>query len=334
MKSLLKEYAVPTLLAALVAAVPLAVIASGEAAHGEGHGAEHAEAAGEAGAAPGDGEGGHEEEDQSFSHAMMHHLKDGYDVEVPFQLHKVVHLDQYFDWRVKIGEYEINLTPTRHLLFVWVAAVLVFLFFVLGRRSYDENGVPRGGFMNFLEALVIFVRDDIAVRNIGKKDGPYYTPFLCSLFFLILFMNLLGLLPWGAGATSNLMVTGALAFCSFVMTQYAGMRAQGVIGYWAHLVPSGVPAFLYPIMIPIEFIGLFTKPFALMMRLFANMTAGHAVIISFIGLIFMLQTIYISPVAIGFATFIYLLKIFVSFLQAYLFAMLTALFIGLASHPH
>ena len=313
MKSLLKEYALPTLLAALVAVLPLAVSAGGEEGHG-GH--------------------GDAEADQSFSHVMMHHLKDGYDVEVPFQLHNVVHIDRYIDWRVNIAGVEINLTPTRHLVFVWLSALLVLLLFVFGRRKYDENGVPRGGLLNFLESLVVFVRDDIAIQNIGKKDGPYYTPFLCSLFFLILFMNLLGLVPWGAGATSNLMVTGSLALCSFVVAQYAGMRAQGVIGYWAHLVPSGVPAFLYPIMIPIEFIGLFTKPFALMMRLFANMTAGHAVIISFIGLIFMLKTIYISPVAVGFATFIYLLKIFVSFLQAYLFAMLTALFIGLASHPH
>src|SRR5690606_4815293 len=114
--------------------------------------------------------------------------------------------------------------------------------------------------------------------------GKRYTPYLATCFFFILAMNLLGLVPYGATATASLSVTLVLALCTFVMTQVAGMRSQGVVGYWSHLVPSGVPWWLYPLMLPIEFIGLFTKPFALMMRLFANMVAGHIILFFLLGL--------------------------------------------------
>lgn len=279
-----------------------------------------------------------EEPSEPYSTVMMHHITDGYEIAIPWfnaELEHTVDLHEVFGhWVVNVGGHEIDFTPSRYVIFMWIVVALLFLVFaVYGRRRYDENGVPKG-MNNLVEVLVVFVRDEIAIATIGKKDGPRYVPFILTLFFFILFANLLGLLPYSSTITNTLSVTGALALIAFVGIEYAGMRAQGVVGYWKHLVPSGVPFFLWPIMLPIEFVGLFTKPFALMVRLFANMTAGHVVILSLLGLIFILKTAYVAPASVAFALFIYLLELLVAFIQAYIFAMLTSLFIGLASHPH
>src|SRR5438876_1014858 len=160
--------------------------------------------------------------------------------------------------------------------------------------------------------------------------------------FFILFMNLTGLLPIPAiagkfpgisTATGNLGVTVVLALFTFVVTQIAGMRAQGPIGYWAHLVPAGVPKWLFPIMVPVEVLGLFTKPFALTVRLFANMVAGHIVIFFLIALTVLISP-FIAPVSVAFALGIYLLELFVALVQAYVFNMLSAVFIGMTQHAH
>jgi F-type H+-transporting ATPase subunit a len=242
--------------------------------------------------------------------------------------------DTFGAWEFEVGGTTIDLTPTKHTIFLWLSALLCLLLFIPAKRKYDDKKVPSSKAANFVEALVLFVRDEMAIANIGKKEGPRYVPFLLTVFFLILFMNLLSLVPYGTAATANLAVTGALAIASFIITQIAGMRAHGPVGYWTGLVPSGVPWFLYPIMIPIEIMGLFTKPFALMVRLFANMTAGKVVIFSLIGLIFLFETVAVSPISVAFTLFILVLKLFVSFLQAYIFTMLTSLFIGMASHAH
>jgi F-type H+-transporting ATPase subunit a len=175
---------------------------------------------------------------------------------------------------------------------------------------------------------VLFVRDELAIKNIGKEEGPRYTPYLLTAFFFILFMNLLGLFPWMATATGNIAVTCGLALCTFVLTQVAGIRAAGFGGYLAHLT-GGVAPWLWPIMIPVEILGLFTKPFALTIRLFANMLAGHIVIFFLLGLIFMLGHPAVALVSVPFALGIYLLELFVAFVQAYVFTMLSALFIGM-----
>jgi F-type H+-transporting ATPase subunit a len=268
----------------------------------------------------------------------MHHITDGWEIEVPafneHLGHKIDLREVFGDWTVRIGEHTIDLTPSKLVLFLWLAAlVLIVLYGFVSPRAYDERGVPKG-LNNLLEVFVIFVRDEIAIANIGKKDGPRYVPYLCSLFLFILVMNFAGLIPYGSTATGNLAVTGGLAVLSFILMILAGMRAHGVMGYWLALVPSGVPKALWPLMWPIEFLGLFTKPFALTVRLFANMTAGHVVILSLLGLIFVQKSLVWAPVSIPFALFIYLLEILVALLQAYIFAMLTALFIGLASHDH
>jgi F-type H+-transporting ATPase subunit a len=161
------------------------------------------------------------------------------------------------------------------------------------------------------------------------------------VFFFILFMNLEGLLPFPAfrgfpgisTATGNLNVTAVLALFTFVLTQIAGMRAQGVVGYWTHLVPSGVPKPLWPLMFVIEFFGLFTKPFALTVRLFANMVAGHIVIFFLIALTLFIS-VYVAPLSVAFALGIFLLELFVGLVQAYVFTILSALFIGMTQHAH
>lgn len=278
------------------------------------------------------------DEEVPYAVTMMHHIVDGDDWQYPWpnaELGRTVHFSEVFGkWEFTVGEVTIDMTPTRHVIFMWITcAILIFLFVIYAPRRYDKNGVPLG-LNNILESLILFVRDDIAVANLGKKDAPKYQKFLMTIFFFILSMNLFGLVPYSATPTSNINVTGALALIAFCSFMFAGMRSQGVVGFWTHLVPSGVPLPLWPMMFPIEFVGLLTKPFALMVRLFANMTAGHIVILSLLGLIFVNHSLVWVPVSVPFALFIYLLELLVSVLQAYIFAMLTALFIGMASHPH
>jgi len=180
------------------------------------------------------------------------------------------------------------------------------------------------------------VRVELAEKNIGKEKSDEYVPFLATIFFLILVLNLMGAIPYSATATANLAVTGGLALTTFFVTMYAGMKEQGAVGYWAGIVPQGVPGWLYPIMIPVEFLGMLTKPFALMIRLFANMAAGHIVLFFLLALIFLLGSAgaFVAPVSVAFATGMFFLELFVALLQAYIFALLSALFIGMASHPH
>ncbi len=278
-------------------------------------------------------------EQPTFTEALWTFLLDADYLPIPWPhaetWQRKIDLSRVFgELKFEIAGYEINLTPTKHTVFLWLSALLCLVLFIPASKKYDEKHVPSSRGANFLEALVLFIRNDMAIANIGKKEGLRYVPFLLTVFFLILFMNLLSLIPYGTAATANLAVTGALAFASFIVIQIAGMRAHGTVGYWTGLVPSGVPWFLYPIMIPIEIMGLFTKPFALTVRLFANMTAGKVVIFSLIGLIFLFETAAVSPISVAFTLFIMVLKLFVSFLQAFIFTMLTSLFIGMASHDH
>jgi F-type H+-transporting ATPase subunit a len=210
---------------------------------------------------------------------------------------------------------------------MWIAGLLLLALVLLATR---RRAVVPKGLYNFFELLVQFVRD-MAVQNIGRRDADRFVPYLASAFFFILFMNLLGLVPWMATATANLSVTVALALFTFFITQYAAVRAQGIGGFLRHLT-GGVPpslAWLWPIMIPVEILGLFTKPFALTVRLFANMVAGHFVILALLGLIFAIS-VFVAPVSVALALAIFLLELFVAFVQAYIFTMLRA-FIAPAS---
>jgi F-type H+-transporting ATPase subunit a len=221
----------------------------------------------------------------------------------------------------------LDLSLTKHsAMLVLATVVLVGLFLLAGLGQ--KGLVPRGGLANFLEMMVIFVRNEIAIPNIGKEQGPRYVPYLLSVFFFILVINLLGLLPWMSSATGNVAVTGALAGMTFLLTQAASIRSAGLWGYLKHLT-GGVPVFLWVIMIPVELLGLFTKPFALTLRLFANMLAGHIVLFCLIGLIFFIGHIAVAAVAVPLGMAIYFLELFVAFLQAYIFTMLSSLFIGM-----
>ncbi|MBN2497711.1 MAG: F0F1 ATP synthase subunit A [Deltaproteobacteria bacterium] len=219
----------------------------------------------------------------------------------------------------------VEIGLTQNVVMMLMAAFLLIIMGILVRRRIAL--VPKG-IGNLVEAFVLFIRDEIAAATMPAREAFRYTSFLCTTFFFILVCNLLGLIPYGATATGNLAVTASLAFAAFLMIQYAGMRKMGVLGYFRHLVPPGVPWWLAPLMVVVELMGVFAKPFALCVRLFANMLAGHAVILSLIGLIFLVGWLMVVP-SVAFGVFIYCLEIFVAFLQAYIFTMLTSVFIGL-----
>lgn len=227
--------------------------------------------------------------------------------------------------------------PSRHLVFFVIAALAVLAIVRLSLRSY-RGGVPRG-LGAAVEALVLFIRDEVAVKTLGDEEGRRFTPLLLSFFFFILVAALVGLLPFAAVSTSNLAVTLALAGVSFAAQQWAGVSRHGPGGHFRHLVPPGLPLWLVPIMIPIEILGMFTKPFALMVRLFANMLAGHMVVATLLLLIPLLASVRpafgwaMAPVSLALGVFILVLEVLVAFIQAYIFTLLTAIFIGLYVHP-
>lgn len=241
----------------------------------------------------------------------------------------------------------LEVFPSRHFVFLLLAALVTLFVIRLALRGY-RGRVP-SGLAAFVEMLVVFVRDEIADKNIGH-DGRRFTPLLLSFFFFILFAALLGLVPlpayedghWsmmGVVSTGNIAVTLGLAFISFLAQQYAGIVNYGVVGHFKNIVPPGLPVWLLPIMIPIEILSMFTKPFALMIRLFANMLAGHMVITALLLLIPLMAAIStafgvaVIPISLGLALFIMLLEILVAFIQAYIFTLLTAIFIGMYAHP-
>lgn len=279
---------------------------------------------------------------------IMHHTADAHEIafEMPWGTDVVIHLPQWDP--IHIGPMAIDLSPTKHVVFMILAAFLVWLvMFWTGRtlKKLRAEGKPPRGMASMFEAMVLFVRDEVAIANIGH-GGEKFAPYIMTLFFFILTMNLLGLMPWGATATGNLAVTGALAFTAFLVIEISGMKALGFSGYMHTIVfsPPGTTGMtkllLTAIMIPVELIGKVVKPFALALRLFANMTAGHFVILSLLGLIFLFGS---APVAIrwgvaggsvAFVLFMFSLELLVAFLQAYIFSLLTSVFIGLMQHEH
>jgi F-type H+-transporting ATPase subunit a len=281
-----------------------------------------------AAAEPG-GEGHQAEGHEGPSEILMHHVTDA----------RYGHL--------VVGP--LDLGPTKHLAFFVLAAAVVLVIVRLAIRSYRE-GIPTG-IGAAVETLVVYVRDEIAEKNIGH-DGRKYTPLLLSFFFFILIAALLGLFPLpaydfstgnfsvvSATSTGNLSVTLGLALVAFMATQFAGISKYGVVHHFTNMIPPGLPKWLLPIIIPVELLGMLSKPFALMIRLFANMLAGHMVIttlllliplMSAIGLLFGVPMI---PISLLLALFIMTLEILVAFIQAYVFTLLTSIFIGMSAHP-
>lgn len=278
---------------------------------------------------------------------LMHHLADTKETE--FRL-----LGRGFtiEWEkfqippIHLGGLTIDLSPTKHIFFLVLAALLLLMVMVPVARSIRGGGASKAprGFANAMEAMILFFRDEVVRRNIGH-GADAYTPYILSLFFFILTMNVLGLLPWGATPTGNINVTGALALVTFVVVEISGMRALGFSGYMKTIfyAPPGMPkvgqAIMMVILTPVEFLGKLTKPFALMIRLFANMTAGHTLVLSLLGMIFVFAHLAmgkwaIAGASVGMVWAFMILEVFVAFLQAYIFAMLTAVFIGLIRHAH
>ena len=252
---------------------------------------------------------------------LLEHMKNSRNVELPFYN---LTLPQFAP--VHIGAFTFDFSITKHVFFLLLGGILLLIASVYAARSYKKSLVPRG-FVNLIELIIVFFRDEVVLPNMGPA-GLKYMPYLLTTFFYILIMNLSGIVPYGATATGNIMVTAGLAIIAFFMIQISAIKAQGLKHYLAHMT-GGAPWFLWLIMIPIEILGLFTKPFALCMRLFANMTGGHIVILSFFGLIFMFRSFVVAPMPLLFAVGIYMLELFVAFLQAYVFTMLTSLFMGL-----
>lgn len=264
--------------------------------------------------------GGQQGEENLFVE-LLHHVQDSHQLNLPF--FGQIDLPRFNP--VTLAGITVDFSITKHVVFLWIAAVILTLLLVYAARKNTRTRVP-AGFGNLMEVFVVFIRDEVVLPNMGPK-GLTYLPYLLTTFFFILTMNLLGLIPYGASATGNVSVTAGLAAIAFVMIQVAAIRAQGFGHYLAHLT-GGVHWALWPIMIPIEILGLFTKPFALCIRLFANMTGGHIVIVSLIGLIFLFRSYPVAIAPVGFAVGINFLELFVAFLQAYIFTMLTSLFMG------
>jgi F-type H+-transporting ATPase subunit a len=274
---------------------------------------------------------------------VLHHTADAWTIE--FYPIGTIHLPRWAD--VHLGTLTFNLSPTKHVVFLMLAAALVFLTMFLAGRSLRRQRAgekaPRG-FAAAMEAMVLFVRDDIAIANIGES-GAKFAPLIMALFFFILYSNLLGLLPWGASPTGNLAVTASLAVLVFLTIEVGGMVKLGAKGYLGTIFPHvpgmhGPGALAFTIfMAPIEIVSKLVKPFALAVRLFGNMTAGHFVILSLFGIIFLFGGIQGWNWAIGIMTAlltvgVMMLELIVAFLQAYVFALLSAVFIGLMQHEH
>jgi len=237
---------------------------------------------------------------------------------------------------IHIGRVALDISPTRHVVMLWIAALLCIVTTLLALRAHNRRtreGKAPSGLGNGLEAVVLYLRNEIILPNVGPH-GNGYVPFLLTLFFFILFANLLGLIPYGSTATGNISVTATLAIITFIVIETAGMKAQGkayinTIIFWPHDMSLGMKLFISPILTPIELVGKFIKPIALAIRLFANMTAGHIVLLALISLIFTFGSWILVPVPILMALGISVLELFVALLQAYIFMLLSSVFIGL-----
>lgn len=230
----------------------------------------------------------------------------------------------------------LDFSLTKSVFMIFITGLLMFWLFTSLARSYTKNGSIPKGIGRFFEPIVIYIRDDIARPNIGEKKYRKYMPYLLTIFFFIWFLNIFGLTPLGVNVTGNIAVTVALALITFLLTNFTGTK-----DYWKHLFdPLGatMPWYgklpLYIILVPIELLGLFIKPFALLIRLYANMQAGHIVLMSLIGLMFIFKSWLGSPLSFGLAFAISLIEILVAVLQAYIFTMLSALYFGFASEEH
>ena len=282
----------------------------------------------------------HAEAPFDLGETLGHHILNAPDYELPFGVLPLPHFDP-----LQIGGLTLDFSFSKHLVLLLLAAFLTLFIVTWVARmvSRDVEKAP-SGFANAVEALVVFFRDDVCRDNIGHGFEKF-TPFVLTLFFFILNMNLLGLVPWGGSATGNLSVTAALAVMTFLVVEVSGFLKLGPLGYAKTIffVPQGTKGvwvfIMLLVMTPVELMSKLTKPFALAIRLFANMIAGHMLIFTLLGLIFVFANSGFVQVGVAFGSFvmvslIMLLELLVAVIQAYIFAMLAAVFIGLMQHEH
>lgn len=226
----------------------------------------------------------------------------------------------------------LDFSITKNVFSMLLSIVILLIVFTRVAAGYKKReGKAPKGIQSFLEPIILFVRDDIARPNLGHKYAAFM-PYLLTVFFFIWLNNMLGLVPFfpgGANVTGNIALTAVLATCTFLITSFKGNKY-----YWAHILNPPVPWWLKPLMIPVEIFGMFTKPIALAIRLFANITAGHILIMSLLCLIFIFNSYAVAPASIFFAVFIGLIEFLVAFIQAFIFTILSALFIGMAVQEH
>ncbi|WP_406824236.1 F0F1 ATP synthase subunit A [Pedobacter sp. KACC 23697] len=270
-----------------------------------------------------------------FSSANFHHGEHDYNGKYNnYRLEedhvKVVGADGKIDEEASKSVLDFSITKNVAAMFVAILVILIVFISVAGAYKKRVGKAPKG-LQSLIEPIIVFVRDDIAKPNIGHKYAKFM-PYLLTVFFFIWFNNLLGLVPifpGGANVTGNIALTFVMAFGTMIIVNVNGNKY-----YWKHIFRPDVPWWLYPIMIPVELIGIISKPFALMIRLFANITAGHIIVLSLISLIFIFETLAIAPVSVAFVLFMDVLELLVAFLQAFIFTLLTALFIGMAVEEH
>lgn len=270
------------------------------------------------------------------------HITDGHHLELPYwkaPFYKEIELPHWEP--IQIGGMSIDISPTKHVVFMILAALLVSISLIYAgaasRKQHASAGHSRG-FAGTMEAMALYLRNEVVLPNVGPH-GNAFVPFGLTVFFFILACNLFGLIPYGSTATGNIAVTATLAIVTMLVIEFAGIRANGLgylntIFYWNKDLPMAVRVLMFFVMSPVEMVGKLAKPFALMIRLFANMTAGHIVLLALIGLIFAFQSWALAGVPVLMAVAISMLEIFVAFLQAYIFTLLACVFIGQMREAH
>jgi F-type H+-transporting ATPase subunit a len=224
----------------------------------------------------------------------------------------------------------LDLSITKSVVSIMIAALLMFVLFTGLAKSYSKNGGIASGGGRIFEPLVLFIRDEIAIPNIGLKHHKRYMSYLLTIFFFILFLNIFGLMPFGINVTGNITITAALALMTFLITNFTANK-----NYWGHIFwMPGVPKPMRIVLAPIELLGVIIKPFSLMIRLYANIFAGHIVLMSIIGLMFIFKSWLGSSLSFGLSFALSILEILVAFLQAYIFTLLSALYFGMAVEEH
>ena len=270
------------------------------------------------------------------------HITESRHLEIPaLNSHLAAEIELPHFAPVNIGGIAVDLSPTKHVVFMMLAALIVAVVLITAGNTSKKQHAATGrssGFAGAIEATALYLRNEVVLPNVGHH-GEGFVPFALTLFFFILVCNLLGMLPWGATATGNVSVTAMLAIITAVVVEISGIRANGLgylntIFYWNKDLPFVMRIVMFFVMTPVEIVGKISKPFALTIRLFANMTAGHIVLLALIGLIFAFKNWLITPVPVLMATAISMLELFVAFLQAFIFTLLASVFIGQIREAH